>query len=442
MSQQKEYSSLPVAVAIATAVLMSTVGGWFLLGQDASARIDSDDNVAFLPPETITSNSVTAGSYFDIDAEIRKARFAADADFVVSPPQQNAVYYYGRVLAADPGHLLANAEMEAVLARASLIVDDLLSAGDFDEAYDVASRVAAQRPEHPLLDSIRDSLSDYAAELVARARQTAKDGNDTGAADLLTQLERLPGLSIEYVEDSRASVIAIQEARSAAEQTLIDENRLAEEKAISDWAEKIRAAIESGRLIAPEGDNASVYLAERASPAATKAQLTFELVTALMTASEQSIDSGNLADVESYLQVVNHLVAEVAADSGDGEDGDATETIDRSSLKKLRDSVESKLIAAESNRVVGLAKFVRRNNVPANYPPRANRNNVTGWVDVEFTVTTSGETANIEVREAVPENVFERSALEAVQQWTFQPREYRGQPINQRTAARLVFELE
>ena len=65
-----------------------------------------------------------------------------------------------------------------------------------------------------------------------------------------------------------------------------------------------------------------------------------------------------------------------------------------------------------------------------------------GWVDVVFTVTTTGHTSDIEIVGAEPANIFDSSVIEAVEEWTFEPRQYKGQPINQRTAARLVFNLE
>ena len=111
-------------------------------------------------------------------------------------------------------------------------------------------------------------------------------------------------------------------------------------------------------------------------------------------------------------------------------------------LETLRAGFEQALLERERSTVALLSEFVRLNATPAEYPGRAQERNVSGWVEVEFTVTTTGETANIGILRAEPANFFEQSAMEAVGQWTFEPREFRGQPIEQRTMARLVFNLE
>ena len=76
------------------------------------------------------------------------------------------------------------------------------------------------------------------------------------------------------------------------------------------------------------------------------------------------------------------------------------------------------------------------------YPRRASDRAITGWVIVEFTVTTDGNTGEIEIRESEPERVFNKAAIDAVRQWAFEPVVYRGRTINQRAAARLTFTLE
>jgi TonB family protein len=432
MTHPKEYSSVPIAIGIAGVILVSAASGWFLFKEDASAHAGGRDDVAPLQLANLTSPSVAAVGDYDIDADLRKARLAADADLIAAPPRRNALYYYARVLKADSEHRLAIAETAAVLSRASQMVNDYLAVDNYEDAYVLAARVSAHRFEHPLVDSIRNALTDYAAELLVQAREFAEAGDDTQATAVLAELEQLSGLSTEFVAAASKSVVEIQQARTEARQNKLEKEQLAADKEVSDWALQVRDAINSGRLITPEGDSARDYLAAEDTPAETKKQLTQELVVALVSASRQSLESGDLGNAESYLGFANDLSADAIAILGG----------DSESLTALLESVESELIAAEEKRILGLSDFAQVSTVPARYPYRAHRRDISGWVDVLFTVTTSGETANIEVVRAEPENFFDGSAIKAVQKWTFQPREYRGQLINQRTAARLVFELE
>jgi TonB family protein len=239
--------------------------------------------------------------------------------------------------------------------------------------------------------------------------------------------------------------------RIASQQQLIEEQQLARKAAVDEWAASVRDAINSGQLISPSGNNARELLDAREAPAETRNQLARELFAALIIASEESLGNDNLVDVEAYLRVASELDSEIAWGAEDDGIDAADLSIDadndgwgddNDTLAAQRDSVEEKLIAAYGNKVVGLADFVRVKATPAQYPVSAGRRNITGWVEVRFTVTKSGITENIEVVQAEPADVFDDSAIEAVRSWTFEPREYRGQSINQRTVARLVFNLE
>ena len=89
-----------------------------------------------------------------------------------------------------------------------------------------------------------------------------------------------------------------------------------------------------------------------------------------------------------------------------------------------------------------MTELVHVRTAPARYPRRAQQLNLSGWVEVFFTVTPTGKTADIEIKRAEPESVFDRAAIKAVEEWAFQPVEFRGQVISQRAAAKLVFRIE
>ncbi len=76
------------------------------------------------------------------------------------------------------------------------------------------------------------------------------------------------------------------------------------------------------------------------------------------------------------------------------------------------------------------------------YPRSAQRRDIAGWVDLAFTVTTSGEVAEIEILNAEPENIFDKAATRAVAQWLFEPATEDNVPIEKRIALRLSFNLQ
>ncbi|VUD68179.1 hypothetical protein TDB9533_04026 [Thalassocella blandensis] len=60
--------------------------------------------------------------------------------------------------------------------------------------------------------------------------------------------------------------------------------------------------------------------------------------------------------------------------------------------------------------------------VSAKYPPAALRRGLEGYVDVTFDVNEAGITQNMRVVGAMPEGVFDKSALEAVSRWRYKPK--------------------
>jgi periplasmic protein TonB len=75
------------------------------------------------------------------------------------------------------------------------------------------------------------------------------------------------------------------------------------------------------------------------------------------------------------------------------------------------------------------------------YPTEAVVAGIEGWVEVEFTVRIDGSTADVRILDAQPRNVFNRSAVAAVQRWRFRPPVVDGVPREARTRQRIDFVL-
>lgn len=414
----KEYSSLPLILAITTAIVISVSGGWFALGGKTPGN-----NVESVPDVAISTSTTvpTVDDPIDIDADLRKARLSAAAELLVSPPRQNALYFYGRVLSADSSHAIASAELDTLLSAILLAVGVHLAADQFDDAYNLAMAASRHKPDHPLVENMQNDLNEFVAALADDASNLAQSGNDEEATAKLATLKGLPGLSADYVAATERLVLESQQSRT---EQLIQEQALLKEQAELEWQQKIGDAIAAQNLITPEGQSARDYLAERDEPAELKEQLSIQLRDALLAAARAKIGVGEYDDLESYL----------AAGLDFGADDDTIAT--------LRTDFEKQQLEQESATSIALSEFVRLTFAPAKYPGRASKLDITGWVEVEFTVTKSGETADIEILRAEPDEIFDISAMRAVEKWTFEPRQYRGEPIDQRTAARLVFNME
>ena len=80
--------------------------------------------------------------------------------------------------------------------------------------------------------------------------------------------------------------------------------------------------------------------------------------------------------------------------------------------------------------------------VTPKYPRSAQRKNVTGAVEVSFTVSTNGTVTEISILRAEPEDTFNQAAMNAVAKWRFQPVIENGVAVEKRSAVRLAFDLK
>ena len=77
-----------------------------------------------------------------------------------------------------------------------------------------------------------------------------------------------------------------------------------------------------------------------------------------------------------------------------------------------------------------------RQQLPS-YPRRA-PDGVEGSVDLQLTVTETGDVGGVEIMGEAPD-YFVRAAMKAVLNWKFEPVFENGQPISVRTAVRVSF---
>ena len=428
MQDDIQNTSITILLVICIAVLASIGIGWFVLDSGSDAELQAVPEFAPEPAQpAVAAPDVTATPQAPaptIDADLRKARMAAEAEILVTPYEQSALHFYGRVLAADPRHEVANAELDAVLGRLATTASDYLSENNYAAAFRLSQRVAEIRPDHALVNEVQQTLDQHSGNLVTRAMELAEAGDEATARTVLEEAAALPGRNRNYFRAVGESMDDLLQARRDAEEERAESARLAAARETREWMEKVRGAIAAGRLIAPEGDCAMAYLGERDSDDEITSQLREELFSAVLAEANAHMEAGQLEQAETVLASARQVDA------------------DHDDLQLTNATLERAFVAREAETIVPVGQLERREFVPASYPRRAEQRGISGWVEVEFTVAPDGSTTDITVANAEPERTFDASALEAVSQWTFQPREFRGQIIAQRATARLVFKLE
>jgi protein TonB len=80
--------------------------------------------------------------------------------------------------------------------------------------------------------------------------------------------------------------------------------------------------------------------------------------------------------------------------------------------------------------------------MPAQYPNKAKRRNIEGFVKARLTVNAQGTVDSVEIVDAKPRGVFERSAIRALYKYKFKPQMIDGKPQAQTVTQTLEYTLD
>ncbi len=89
----------------------------------------------------------------------------------------------------------------------------------------------------------------------------------------------------------------------------------------------------------------------------------------------------------------------------------------------------------ENSEVVALLK------VEPDYPRKAARQGIEGWVKLAFTVLEDGSVSDIKVLDASPKRIFDKAAKRAIIRWKFKPRVVNGHAVKQQAVQIIEFKL-
>jgi len=417
MSTTAEKSSLPLLLALTGAVLVVVGVGWFYLDSEPAAA----------PPEPAWEIRSVTEPQDEVVADEAAPETAVDeaiADILVLPESESALFYYSRVIQANPRDSVATAELTAVLASIETSVEALLNEERFDEAYEIASVVARHAPDHSLVTTAQQALDERASVFIDAALNSARAGDDQASADALRAASALPGRNPDYLAAVRSSIDDIRQARADAARDRERRAQLRADEAREAWLGAVRRSITDGHLLTPSGASAVDLLAEQNDWPTEREQLTEEVRVAIVTAFDEGVAAGNLDEADRLLKAVLELGA------------------DASIIDAMSESLDSALIEVEQNRISAVSELVQLRRVSPKFPTTALNRGQSGWVNVYFTVTPEGETTDISVRASEPGDLFDNAAVRAVEKWEFEPFEYRGQLINKRVGTKLVFNVE
>ncbi len=409
-----------------------------------------------------------------VTAMLDEARLARDAGQIFNPPGSNAIELYMAAAVAEPGNADVAAELGAVIEQALGMAETALLESRVDDAEAALERVALADPGNARLPFLNAQLSQMQLRsYLDNARAAILDSRFEDAAGAVSAARTLDVADTSAIDAVENELIAARSARQSDEVLSLASARL-----------------EEGRLIAPANDNARYYyemaLANDPDSAAARQGL-IVVASKLVLSARAEIDGGNFGAAESLLaeaQQLDPASTELAAsitalaaardrveqdqaraeadrrareerDRLEREKAEAEARAEAERLARERQEAEAAAAAAanepqpqmqqaqvQQNRPVAASSLNRTKYVAPKYPRSAERRNLSGYVDVVFTVNVEGKVEDIEIRGSEPGDVFVNSAVKAVERWEFEPVIENGATVRKRAGVRMMFAIE
>jgi protein TonB len=300
-----------------------------------------------------------------------------------------------------------------------------------------------------------------------------------------TEQEAIDRAAAERSERAEKERLAAEaEARQAAQAAQIrradDEAREAE---IHQMVQKARSRIASGALIEPADDSARTYVSaawDQAPDDQEVRAVSVALGDAMINSFREALAGGDTASAERWLkacrsyqiapptlqqmavqlesyraaQVAQTAAAQAVENSPAVETGAADMTASPATVPPVpaavtvatptvqsTKTVQSTQTMQASTQILQEASLHRVKFNPPKYPPDALMRQLTGAVELDFTVTPAGTVADIQVTKSDPVGVFEQASIAALSRNRYEPVQRDGVPVAQRAHIRLRFAL-
>lgn len=221
--------------------------------------------------------------------------------------------------------------------------------------------------------------------------------------------------------DGVASPDNVENLRRALDSAHREAGADAEKQLLKSAEERLRA----DRLIEPEEDSAKYYLnALRSVDPANGglAQITQELGARLVGKGRSALTLQQYDAARSWLDEAAAIGYAAPEESAARRDLDAA---------LAQQAFLANVVSANQ---LDLVK-----SVPPIYPRKAEQNGVEGWVELDFTVAGSGAVKDVAVHSASPPGVFDQAAVGAVLQWRYKPVLRDAKAAEQRARIRIRF---
>jgi TonB family protein len=414
----------------------------------------------------------------------------------VEPPGNNALDHYAAILRDAPEHAIARARLDAIIEDQFARAQGQILQNELDAAEITLEHIERGNPPGSRLAFLRQQLRqmrESAAELERARDAVSASPPPAGQAPVpelssapselqsmltLTRLRLAEGLLVQPSGDSARDYllraldlgVAPADIQDLAEQFVAGALESIPQALSAQDFEAADAMLSTARTLGSQVSDLAVWEAQiqadmlaRSAEAdrALHAQALLRIdngaymgeedsaIALLKQLRERTADAALITDLEARLaNALTRSAREAIAASRWNEADTLLAGFEMASLELpviqslTRDLDIARRQAGYLTETAPIGELTLLESAQATYPRLARANDVTGWVDLQFTVDTNGETQNIEVVASEPPGQFENSAISALSRYRFVPFEREGHVYARRARLRMRFQLD
>ena len=356
---------------------------WSSADSEVFADLASPTPAAITPARVATADEPQPPRPANPTADsLRMAAMALEAGMLIEPADYSAWDLFGRVANADPGNAVARDGLERVAAALLQRGYTAIEQGRIDDVNTIVATINARLPEH----RGAGELALAAAVATAPPAPVAAIAAPPPTRRAAPPVDRIPELNQAFADAMAANAVLRPEGTSAI-----------------DIVKQMITL------------NAEHELAVAAREL---------LVTEMLDRSVQSIEALDMQAAQTWIDSAA-LIADNAV-----------------RIELAQERLNDRLIEMQSQRVLPATELTIVRTVQPEFPRIPLQRGIEGWVEIEFVVSTGGETEDLRIVDASHDRYFRDEAIAAVSAWRFEPVMYLGQAIPQRSVTRLEFVLD
>jgi TonB family protein len=409
-------SYLPAYIGLGAALIVVVGGAFYGLSRMGSG----DANVA-------ATAGVTANS--GASKELALADAALAAGKLLEPAGESALDLYRSALSINPKDTRAAAGVDAVANKLLEQAETALTAEQLEKAVTVLEQARDVSPDNARLKFLdgqvsreRERLKLTQANDVGKKVRTllAAAQEDMDAGRLINPAGNNARDSILDARKADPTDPTVTQAQRALASRIIDAARRAVEQNQTEQAQALLAAARQlgsagADLSALERSIAAERVSAEAPPPRPRAVETKTNDTQAAAAQQKALAAAAQAEREAAQAAAAAATQRAAAEAAAAQ-------------------------AAASAAAQAPVALKRTKTVAPVFPDTAKSRGASGWVEVGFTVSQNGSVDNVHVLNAEPKDVFDFAAIQAVEQWRFEPPMRDGKPTSQVTKIKLRFD--